>query len=168
MTTTPTHNNADLTPKALKDLMPSGMCIAMVNTMIGRDQSSRPVTVADTIGTRLSFLVARNADWVTSIAMSEALVHLTVANDAHSLYLSLNGTAIVSQDTADAARLWSKPAGIWFEGPDDPNLAVLHFDVSEGHYWDGPNGIVGRVVALARAAIMDNDEALGTSGPVAT
>ncbi|HQZ32788.1 MAG TPA: pyridoxamine 5'-phosphate oxidase family protein [Ilumatobacteraceae bacterium] len=168
MTTAPAHHDADATPKALEDLMPSGMCIAMVNTMVGRDHSSRPVTVADTIGSRLSFLVARNADWVTSIAASGALVHLTVANDAHSLYLSLNGTAIISQDTAEAARLWSKPAGVWFDGPDDPNLAVLHFDVSEGQYWDGPDGIVGRVVALARAAITSNDEALGSSGPVAT
>ena len=168
MTTTPAHNDADRTPKALEDLVPSGMCVAMVTTMVGRDHSSRPVTVADTIGTRLSFLVARNADWVRSIAASEAIVHMTVANDAHSVYLSLNGTAIVSQDTADAARLWSKPAGLWFDGPADPNLAVLHFDVSEGHYWDGPDGMVGRVVAMARAAITSNDEALGTSGPVAT
>ena len=167
MTTNPKHDNEDLTPRALTDLVPSGMCIAMVNTMVGRTHTSRPVTVANTQGQRLSFLVTRNADWVTSIADRAALVHVTVANDANSLYLSLNGTAIVVHDTEDAVLLWSKPAGIWFDGPDDPNLAVLHFDVTEGHYWDGPDGILGRAVALARAAITSNDEALGTDGPVA-
>ena len=163
-----TEGNAhDDTPRTLKELMPSGMCVAMVNTMIGRTHTSRPVTVVETIGPRLSFLVDRKADWVASIAGREALVHVTVANDSHSLYLDLTGTAIVVKDSADAARLWSKPAEIWFDGPDDPDLAVLHFDVTEGQYWDGPDGIVSRAVAMARALVTDSDQALGTSGPIA-
>ncbi len=167
MTTNPDEGHTESPTKTLEELVPSGMCIAMVNTMVGDTHTSRPVTVADTLGSRLSFLVARSSDWVTSIANQNAQVHITVANDSHSLYLSLNGTAIVVHDSQDAERLWSKPAGLWFEGPDDPNLAVLHFDVSDGHYWDGPDGVLSRAVAFARAAISHSDEALGTDGPVA-
>ena len=93
MTTNPDEGHTESPTKTLEELVPSGMCIAMVNTMVGDTHTSRPVTVADTLGSRLSFLVARSSDWVTSIANQNAQVHITVANDSHSLYLSLNGTA---------------------------------------------------------------------------
>jgi general stress protein 26 len=160
------HDHPDGELRSLPDLMPDGMNIAMLMTMIGRTHSSRPVTVADVRDGRLSFLVARNADWVASIAGQQALVHVTVANDRASRYLALNGAAIVVEDEEEAQRLWTPAARAWFDGPDDPELAVLHFDVTDGHYWDGPAGRIGQAIALARAAITGNDQGMGTSGPV--
>jgi general stress protein 26 len=150
----------------LTELVPEGMTVAMVMTMIGRTHTSRPVTVADCRDGRLSFLVSRGTDWVSSIAGREALVHVTIADDRATRYLSLNGTAIVVADADEAERLWSPAARAWFDGPDDPDLGVLHFDVTSGHYWDGPGGRVGRAVALVRAALTGDGDQIGTSGPV--
>lgn len=138
--------------RSLTDLMPEGACVAMVMTMIGRKHTSRPVTVADVLDARLSFLVARHADWVSSIAGQEAIVHVTLAHDNSSRYLALNGSAIVVDDREELKRLWSPSARAWFDGPDDPELAVLHFDVSDGHYWEGPTGRIARTVALPRSS----------------
>jgi general stress protein 26 len=81
--------------------------------------------------------------------------------------VALNGTAIVVTDDAEKERLWNPAAGAWFDGPDDPELAVLHFDVGDGRYWDGPDGKLGRALALIRGVITGNDDGMGTSGPVA-
>lgn len=150
----------------LEDLLPEGVNVAMVMTMIGRSHTSRPVTIADVRDTRLSFLVSRASDWVAAIAGREALVHVTVADDHSNRYLSLNGTAIVVADHEEAERLWSPAARAWFDGPDDPDLGVLHFDVSDGHYWTGPDGRIGKAIAMVRAAFTGDGTELGTQGPV--
>lgn len=156
-----------MTERDLIELVPDGMTVAMVMTMVGRHHSSRPVTIADVRGERLSFLVARHVDWVTAIAGQQAIVHVTIADDHASTYLSLNGSAIVVTDPSETERLWSPAARAWFDGPDDPDLAVLHFDVAEGRFWDGPDGMLGRTVALVRGAITGSDNGMGTSGTVA-
>jgi general stress protein 26 len=152
--------------RLITDLLTADPTIAMVMTMVGRHHSSRPVTCADVQDHRLSFLVSRQADWVEAIAESKALVHVTVSDDTHTTYLSLNGGAMVVTDPAEIVRLWSPAARAWFDGPDDPDLAVVHFDVSDGEYWDGPGGRVGRAVALLRAAFTGNPEAVGTQGQI--
>jgi general stress protein 26 len=159
-----THLDGESRP--LSELIPHGVCVAMVTTMIGRSHSSRPVTVAEVRDTRLSFLVNRTVDWAASIAGQEAIVHVTVADHQSSRYLALNGAAIVVVDEAEAGRLWTPFASVWFSGPNDPELAVLHFDVSDGQYWDGPAGRLGRAVALAGAAISGDVGSLGTHGQV--
>jgi general stress protein 26 len=158
---------SDQEARHLPDLVPDGLCVAMIMTMIGRSHSSRPVTVADVREHRLSFLVARHADWVAAIEGEQALVHVTIADNDAARYLALNGSAIVVRDEEEAQRLWTPAARVWFDGAEDPNLAVLHFDVTDGHYWSGPAGSVGRAIAFARAVISKDDSALGTDGPVA-
>lgn len=151
--------------RLLTDLLTADPLIAMVMTMVGRHHSSRPVTCADVQDHRLSLLVSRKAEWVDAIANSQAIVHVTVSDDSH-VYVSLNGGAMVVTDPAEIVRLWTPAAWAWFDGPDDPDLAVLHFDVADGEYWEGPGGRVGRAVALLRAAFSGRPEALGTQGPV--
>ena len=141
--------------------------VAMVMTMVGRHHSSRPVTCAEAQDHRLSFLVSQHAEWVAAIAASQAIVHVTVADNAHSTYVSLNGGAIVVTDPQEILRLWSPGARAWFDGPEDPDLAVVHFDITDGEYWDGPSGRVGRAVAVLRAALTGDAEVLGTQGLVA-
>lgn len=153
--------------RPLTELLQGDMHVAMVMTMVGREHTSRPVACAEVHDHRLSFLVSRQTAWVEAIAAAAAIVHVTIADDAHTTYVSLNGTAIVVTDTDETTRLWSPAARAWFDGPDDPDLAVVHFDVSDGEYWDGPGGRVGRAVAMLRAAFSGDGEALGTKGKVA-
>lgn len=154
--------------RSLTELITGSPPVAMVMTMIGGVHTSRPVTVAEIDGNRLSFLVSLHAEWVEAIHQLTASVHVTCSNDTHSTYLSLNGAATVSLDTGERERLWSAPAGVWFSGPDDPTLAVLHFDVLEGRYWDGPDGLLGRGLALVKAMLTGTDREMGTYGHIDT
>jgi general stress protein 26 len=154
-------------PRPIEDLIGAGRSVAMVMTMIGSEHSSRPVTVAEVLHGRLSFLVSREVDWVAAIAAGEAGVHVTVAEPDRTTFLSLDGTASLVLDEAERDRLWTPMAKAWFDGPDDPTLAVLRFDVTGGKYWDGPSGAVRRGFALLKAAVSGDGTDVGTSGPVA-
>ena len=157
------HPNDD---RPLTSLLTQEPCIAMVTTMIGREHTSRPVACAEIHDHRLSFIASRESAWVEAVAAAAAIVHVTVADAASATYVSLNGTAIVVTDAEEIVRLWTPAARAWFDGPNDPDIVVVHFDVSDGEYWDGPGGRVGRAVAMLRAALSGDAEPLGTQGHI--
>jgi len=162
-----TTSNQQSEPRTVEGLLTSGHTIAMVMTMVDGEHTSRPVTIVEARRNRVSFLVSRAVDWVEAIVAGRAVVHVTVADDGDSTYLSLQGTASVVTDTAERERLWTPVAKAWFTGPDDPDLAVLRFDVTGGTWWDGPSGHVRRGLALLKAAVTGDGSDTGASGPVA-
>jgi len=123
----------------------------MLMTMIGAEHSSRPMTVAAVDGGRLSFLVDTTADWYAPVASGNATVHLTLSDVRHNEFAALNGVATATKDRAAVDALWSAPAGAYFEGKDDPNVAVLYFDTSDGQYWESPSGRIGSLISMAKA-----------------
>jgi general stress protein 26 len=160
MTTT---HDASLT---LDDLLEGSFHIAMVMTMIEGNHSSRPVTVLELQDEQLTFMVDITSPWVAAIEAGSAVVHVTVAEQAKNTYVALNGTATLTNSLPEIERLWNPAAGVFFDGKDDPNIRILHFQILDGEYWDGPSGRIGRAVAMLRAALGDNPAAAGTHGDV--
>lgn len=154
------------TSKTLDELL-EDHTIAMLMTMIGDRHSSRPLTCAGIDESRMSFLVDASTEWATAVASGSAVAHLTVADERHNVYVALNGVATVTTDRAEIDRLWNPAAGAFFAGEDDPNLAVLHFDATDGEYWDGPSGMIGAAVSVIRVAVTGSPEAAGGRGDVA-
>lgn len=109
----------------------------MLMTMIGREHSSRPLTIADVSEHRLSFLIDATTEWATL-------------------------------DRAEVDRLWNPGAAAFFDGKDDPALAVLHLDVSDGEYWNGPSGRISAAIQMVRAALSNAPEPVGERGEIAT
>ena len=150
--------------RPLDDLLKLGDTV-MLMTMIGDEHSSRPMTVAEIDGSRIGLLVDTTAEWTAAVDQGIATVHVTLSDVRANRFVALNGTCSMSADRADAERLWNPAAGAFFDGKDDPNLSVLFFDVTEGEYWDSPNGRIGALISLVRAAIGGDDKA-GDHGPV--
>lgn len=159
-------STTDSPSRTVDDVLGDPPHIAMLMTMIGPAHSSRPLMCLRASGGRLAFLVDRSSDWVAAIERGEAVVHVTVADESKNTYLAVNGTATVSTDRAAVHELWTPMALAFFGSPDDPAVAVLTFDVSDGEYWDGPSGRVGRTLALVRAALTDDPSRVGRHGTV--
>lgn len=157
---------ADEEARSVRELLHDRPHVAMVGTVVDGHPSSRPVTCVDVTDHRMSFLVNRQHPWVQAIADNRAVVHVTVADHSSNVHLALNGQALVVHDGREIERLWNPAARAFFDGPDDPDVAVLHFDVSDGEYWDGPSGRLGRAVALLRAAWGGDEDTVATQGPV--
>lgn len=55
----------------------------------------------------------------------------------HDFFASMSGEVSVSNDRAMVDKLWNNQAAAWFEGgKDDPNLALIRFDIRSAELWE--------------------------------
>ncbi len=134
--------------------------------MIEGRHSSRPLTLLEVDGDVARFLASMHTDRVQAVARGDAVLHLTVADSAHNVYVAANGSAVVTRDETLRRHLWSPAADAFFDGADDPDLGVLVFIASDGEYWEGPSSRVGRSLAMLRGAMKHDPGAIGRSGPI--
>lgn len=151
--------------KHVADLFEPGD-VVMLMTMIDGHHSSRPMTVAGVEGERLSFLVDATADWYGPVESDRAAVHVTLADGRHNRYAAVNGDTRTSREPGEVALLWSPAASAYFDGADDPNIAVVHVSATDGQYWDAPSGRLGTLLALAKVKMTGDPDAAGDQGPI--
>jgi general stress protein 26 len=147
----------------------AGMHIAMMTTLAtdGR-MSSRPMAVQDKPfhGT-LWFLTRVTSEKVDELK-SDSDVTLTFAEPKDSKYVALKGRATVSQDRAKIKELWNPMYKAWFpKGDEDPEIAVLRVDITEGDYWEATGNKVVMMAKYAFAAATGGKVPLGDAGHVA-
>jgi len=53
----------------------------------------------------------------------------------HGLFASLRGTLQIVNEPATIERLWNPIVAEWYEGKDDPKLALVRFDVEDAKIW---------------------------------
>lgn len=93
-------------------------------------------------------------------------VNLAFANTSDQKYVSVTGTATVSNDRAKIRELFSTPAKAWWESADDPNIRVLKIVPDDAEFWDSPGTIVS-YVKMAAAAVTGTRPDLGDNRKVA-
>ena len=86
--------------------------------------------------------------------------------EAGGSYVSVSGSAAVSNDRARIKELWSTAARAWWDSPDDPNIRLLRLTPEQAEFWDGPGKIVG-YIKMAAAAITNTRPDYGENRKVA-
>ena len=71
-----------------------------------------------------------------------------VAAQGHSLFASIGGQLVVDTDRAVVERLWNPFVAAWYEGKDDPRLALLRLDPDQGEVWLNENNLLAGVKML--------------------
>ena len=79
-------------------------------------------------------------------------INLSFADASAQKYVSLTGTAVVSNDRAKIKELFSTPAKAWWDNAEDPNIRVLKITPDDAEYWDSPGTVVS-YVKMAAAAV---------------
>ncbi len=151
--------------RTLDDVL-DGLRFAMVTTMSSEGMTARPLTVAESEGGVIRFLVSAATEWVKDLHGGPGPVQVAFAEPKDGRYIALTGTARVSTDRALVERLWSAPAKAFFTGPDDPDAVALEVEVRSGEWWDAPDGRVGRAIGMLRAVITRDGSKVGDSGIV--
>ena len=142
-----TQENLTLIAEKIK-----GMRTAMFVTMnekgqhVGRPMSTQDIEFDGTV----FFITHKDSNKVTHIKNNPEVGLMYGEGVKH---VSLSGLAEVSQDKAKIKELWSEFYKAWFEGEDDPNIAVIKVKVSRAEYWDYPGGKVGAYVDMAKSAV---------------
>jgi len=88
-------------------------------------------------------------------------VCLCFADPHRQDYVSVSCTAQISADRAKIRELWSVPAKIWWDSPDDPNIRLLTVTPEVAEFWDAPGNVVSSLkvaFALATGTHLDAGE----------
>jgi general stress protein 26 len=93
-------------------------------------------------------------------------INLSFADPGNQKYVSVGGTAAVSNDRAKIRELFSTPAKAWWDSADDPNIRVLKVSPEDAEFWDSPGTIIS-YVKMAAAAVTGTRPDLGDNRKVA-
>ena len=155
-------------PARRVDQVLDGVRVAMLTTETEDGLEARPLTIVAQDVDTLWFLVSRSAHWLPPALQNRQQSLLAFEDARHSSYVCLVGSLRVDDDPSRARLLWTAPARAYFEGPEDPDVVALAFDVTGGRWWDGPDSRIGQSLALARAIVTHDSSKVGDVGPVAT
>ena len=92
-------------------------------------------------------------------------INLSFANASDQKYVSVTGTAVVSNDRAKIKQLFATPAKAWWESADDPNIRVLEITPDDAEFWDSPGSVIS-YVKMAAAAVSGTRPDLGDNRKV--
>lgn len=92
-------------------------------------------------------------------------INLAFADSSAQKYVSVSGTAAVSNDRAKIRELFSTPAKAWWDSAEDPNIRVLKFTPDDAEYWDSPGTMIS-YVKMAAAAVTGTRPEIGENRKV--
>lgn len=126
---------------------------------------SHPLTVQEAeVDGDLWFLVSKSATLVADLT-ADAEANVSMSSDG--AWISLSGTAWISDDRSKIEELWNPVVEAWFpEGPEDPDVAVLRFSAESAQYWDSPGGRVATLFSFVKAKLTGEAYDGGESGKV--
>lgn len=128
---------------------------SLVSTPMGMQDFEHPGTIW--------FLTERDTDKVRAI---EADPRVNVSCHSDSGWVSLSGTATVSEDRAKLSELWDASAGAFMSGgPEDASNVLLEVDGATAEFWESP-GKVTSAIQLAKGLVTDAQPDLGDNDTV--
>ncbi|MBW4331679.1 pyridoxamine 5'-phosphate oxidase family protein [Stakelama sp. CBK3Z-3] len=85
----------------------------------------------------------------------------------HDFFACISGTAKLSDEPGMIDKLWSKQVEAWFPGgKNDPNLALLRFDIGTAEMWETDISLGGKLKMLFGGTIKSDE--MGEHEMVAT
>ena len=128
---------------------------ALVSTPMGMQDFEDPATIW--------FITERSSDKVAAL---EADPRVNVSCNSKAGWVSLSGTAHVSDDQAKLKELWDASAGAFMSGgPEDPDNVLLRIDGDTAEYWESP-GKVSAAIQVAKGLVTDSQPDLGDNDTV--
>lgn len=103
-----------------------------------RDGATQPMTVMfedqDREAGTLWIFTANDHDLTRAMGQSNRAI-ASYSGKGHGLFASLRGTLEIANEKATIDRLWNPIVAEWYEGKEDPKLALVRFDVEDAKIW---------------------------------
>ncbi len=115
----------------------------------GDDGHARPMTAqteADEGGPIWFFTSTENALYGQIGATSRATAHF--ASKGHDVWATVHGDLSTTQDRATIERLWNPFVAAWYDGKDDPKIALIRLDAETAEIWIDASSIVAGIKML--------------------
>lgn len=138
--------------------------IAML-TSLGEDGSlhSRPMTVQSVQDDGTVWFFTSAGASATYESEENCRVNVSYVDAKRSIFISISGTASVSDDREKMERLWDPRLSAWFpKGLEDPEMRLLCVAIDRAEYWDVAQNALALLAGVARKAITGKAEGIGT------
>lgn len=109
------------------------------------------------------FLLTKDGDHYKELQEDER-VQLFYSSTGKSEFLSVYGHADLVDDKERQKELYSDLDKAWFDGPEDPKIAVARVHPKEAYYWDTKHGKVVSLLKIAQSAITNKKADDGQKG----
>lgn len=102
---------------------------------------------------RLWFFTRASAHKTAEIE-SDRQIAVAYADPGDEAYVSLSGTARLVDDRTRIREYWNPFVAAWFpEGKDDPDVALIRFDIEAAEYWDSTSSRMVQLYEVVKANI---------------
>jgi general stress protein 26 len=85
------------------------------------------------------FFTAKDHD-LTRALRQDNLAVASFVSKGHDLFANLRGRLILDNSRPEIDRLWNPVAAQWYEGKDDPKMALLRFELDDAKIWQSDIG----------------------------
>ncbi len=75
-----------------------------------------------------------------------AMAHF--ASKGHDVWATVHGTLTTTQDRTTIDRLWNRFVAAWYDGKDDPKIALIKLDAENAEIWIDASSIVAGIKML--------------------
>lgn len=110
------------------------------------DGHSRPMTAQfeGDEGGPIWFFTANDNAVVKKLGNGHRAIAAFASKD-HELFASIKGNLTLDTDRAVVERLWNPFVAAWYEGKDDPKLALLRLDAEHAEIWLNASSLLAGV-----------------------
>ena len=85
------------------------------------------------------FFTAKDHDLTRALGQDNRAI-ASFAAKGHDLFASLRGRLVFDNSRDQVDRLWNPVVAEWYEGKDDPKLALLRFELDDAKIWQSDLG----------------------------
>ena len=127
-----------------------------VGMLVTKDDNvprARPMhLVQDEYDGTIWFYTQRSAEKVIE-AKGGSEVCLTFSDPDEGIYVSMSGTARLTDDQAVIDKYWSSEVAAWLPEKEDPELVMLEIDIQMGEHWASKESKVFQLYEIAKANV---------------
>jgi general stress protein 26 len=149
----------------VRDLMKK-IGFAMLVTRDGDKLRARPMSACLERGSNAIFFLTDARRHKDEEIAGNPNVDVSFADAGEQKYVSVTGTAVVSNDRAKIRQLFSRPAKAWWDSAEDPNIRVIRITPDDAEFWDTPGSVIS-YVKMAAAAMTGSRPDIGENRKVA-
>lgn len=119
----------------------------------------------DPAARRIWFFTDRRTDLFKALT-ADATAVFTIVSEDRDFHASIEGALQETRDDARLEEFWNPMTGAWFEGPDDPSLAMLAFDPARASIWASTDSTIAFLWETAKASATDTRPDVGVQRDV--
>ena len=134
--------------------------------IVGSGQHFQPMSHhADEAGRKLWFLTKRSTDLFKAIGPGST-AHFVLVAKGQDFHACMSGPITEEMDRAKLDEMWNPIVGAWFEGKDDPDLAMIVVTLDSAALWASTSSSARFAYEIAKANMTDSDPDVGVHNVV--